>query len=403
MEEDSGLGARSGELVRLFVPDDVHVWLSASVEGESDSKFGESGAEPSRGKSVKVLIEDSVNGTIIKEERWLHGVDVSTLPLQNLDVGGVDNMTNLGYLHEASILFNLKRRFESHQPYTRTGQIVIAVNPYKWLDIYGKDSMKLYASKMWHELPSHVFATSAEAYRGMRERGKQQSILVSGESGAGKTETVKIMLNMVAVVASEAGSSPRGGGRGAAMPEGDEGIINGVVQKILLANPLLESFGNAKTIRNDNSSRFGKFMTLQFDASSGLIGSQCSTYLLEKSRVVAPAEGERSYHVFYQLCAGATNDERSELSVPRDPAEFEYLAASSALDVDGRDDARECDALRTALATVGIDELGTKEIFRTVSAVLWLGNVEFVDRAVEGECFLILVWEIRLTSCFFDR
>lgn len=122
-------------------------------------------------------------------------------------------------------------------------------------------------------------------------------------------------------------------------------------------------------------------------------GARIQTYLLEKSRVVAPAEGERSYHVFYQLCAGATNDERSELSVPRDPAEFEYLAASSALDVDGRDDARECDALRDALATVGIDELATKEIFRTVSAVLWLGNVEFVDRAVEGECVFIFVWD----------
>ena len=208
---------RHGELINLFVPDQTHVWLCASLESESDRSSHRS--NPSKGGvgNVTVLIDDWSNGYAIKETRVLEGLDVSTLPLQNLDIpnGGMDNMTNLGYLHEASILHNLKKRFESHQPYTRTGQIVIAINPYCWLNIYGTESMNEYASKLWHELPSHVFATSAEAYRGMRDRGKQQSILVSGESGAGKTETVKIMLNMVATVASHSDSdidSPRARG-----------------------------------------------------------------------------------------------------------------------------------------------------------------------------------------------
>ena len=321
----------------------------------------------------------------------------AVFPANPTNTRGADDLARMSHLNEPSVLSTLHTRYDDDDIYTKAGNVLIAVNPFKPMDaLYADERAQLYTERSSSgrgsndeeedrtTAPPHVFAVAAEAYREMRSKGKDQALVVGGESGAGKTETTKIAMRYLASVG---GGSERRRGHG-------QGDASSVETRILQTNPILESFGNAKTERNDNSSRFGKLIDIDFDTAGAMRGARIQTYLLEKSRVVAPAEGERSYHVFYQLCAGATNDERSELSVPRDPAEFEYLAASSALDVDGRDDARECDALRDALATVGIDELATKEIFRTVSAVLWLGNVEFVDRAVEGEClFLILVWE----------
>ena len=322
----------------------------------------------------------------------------AVFPANPTNTRGADDLARMSHLNEPSVLSTLHTRYDDDDIYTKAGNVLIAVNPFKPMDaLYADERAQLYTESSSSgrgsndededrttAAPPHVFAVAAEAYREMRSKGKDQALVVGGESGAGKTETTKIAMRYLASV---------GGGSGRRRGHG-QGDASSVETRILQTNPILESFGNAKTERNDNSSRFGKLIDIDFDTSGSMRGARIQTYLLEKSRVVAPAEGERSYHVFYQLCAGATNDERSELSVPRDPAEFEYLAASSVLDVDGRDDARECDALRAALATVGIDDLATKEIFRTVSAVLWLGNVEFVDRAVEGEClFLILVWE----------
>ena len=323
----------------------------------------------------------------------------AVFPANPTNTRGADDLARMSHLNEPSVLSTLHTRYDDDDIYTKAGNVLIAVNPFKPMDaLYADERAQLYTESSSSSgrgsndededrttaAPPHVFAVAAEAYREMRSKGKDQALVVGGESGAGKTETTKIAMRYLASV---------GGGSGRRRGHG-QGDASSVETRILQTNPILESFGNAKTERNDNSSRFGKLIDIDFDDAGAMRGARIQTYLLEKSRVVAPAEGERSYHVFYQLCAGATNDERSELSVPRDPAEFEYLAASSVLDVDGRDDARECDALRAALATVGIDDLATKEIFRTVSAVLWLGNVEFVDRAVEGEClFLILVWE----------
>ena len=321
----------------------------------------------------------------------------AVFPANPTNTRGADDLARMSHLNEPSVLSTLHTRYDDDDIYTKAGNVLIAVNPFKPMDaLYSDERAQLYTESSSSGRGSvdeeedrtttapHVFAVAAEAYREMRSKGKDQALVVGGESGAGKTETTKIAMRYLASV---------GGGSGRRRGHG-QGDASSVETRILQTNPILESFGNAKTERNDNSSRFGKLIDIDFDDAGAMRGARIQTYLLEKSRVVAPAEGERSYHVFYQLCAGATNDERSELSVPRDPAEFEYLAASSVLDVDGRDDARECDALRAALATVGIDDLATKEIFRTVSAVLWLGNVEFVDRAVEGEClFLILVWE----------
>jgi len=204
----------------------------------------------------------------------------------------------------ASILENLRRRFEHLQPYTYTGDICIAINPYQWLDIYSDELRESHEEKYRHELPPHVYSTSASAFRGLRDFNHNQSILVSGESGAGKTETVKILMKHLAHISGKKN--------------------NKTITKVLEANPLLESFGNAKTSRNDNSSRFGKFTQLQFDRFAKLTGSRCVTYLLEKSRVVIQNDQERNYHIFYQLFA-APEHIKSKLNLSsRTARDFAY-------------------------------------------------------------------------------
>jgi myosin-5 len=262
----------TGERLSVFIPDRNFVWLGATCDPNE---------EPDEEGKIEFVVDDASLGENRGEKRRFKASMLNALPLQNLDMPktGVQDMCDLGFLHEASILDNLHRRFGNSLPYTRSGEICIAVNPYKWLDIYGEESMKLYASKLRHELPPHVFATSAEAYRSLKEKGTNQSILVSGESGAGKTETVKIMLNMLALVSSppadsNSDSDSEGGSSSSASFKAP------VVEKIISANPLLESFGNAKTARNDNSSRFGKLLELQFEEKGAdllyLSGSKCT-------------------------------------------------------------------------------------------------------------------------------
>ena len=262
----------------------------------------------------------------------------AVFPANPTNTRGADDLARMSHLNEPSVLSTLHTRYDDDDIYTKAGNVLIAVNPFKPMDaLYADERAQLYTESSSSGRGSvdeeedrtttapHVFAVAAEAYREMRSKGKDQALVVGGESGAGKTETTKIAMRYLASVG---GGSERRRGHG----QGDS--RSSVETRILQTNPILESFGNAKTERNDNSSRFGKLIDIDFDTAGAMRGARIQTYLLEKSRVVAPAEGERSYHVFYQLCAGATNDERSELSVPRDPAEFEYLAASSALDVE---------------------------------------------------------------------
>ena len=299
---------------------------------------------------------------------------------------GADDLARMSHLNEPAILRALEERYEKDAIYTSAGNVLIAVNPFKPMDaMYGEEQRAMYGEEQrggsgdrttTPTPPPHVFAVAARAYAEMTSKGKDQALVVGGESGAGKTETTKIAMRYLAGVA--------GTGRAASSGDGSRAGV-GVEERILRTNPILESFGNAKTERNDNSSRFGKLIDIDFGVDGAMLGARIRTYLLEKSRVVAPADGERSYHVFYRLCAGANDEERAELSVPRDPLEFEYLAKSGVVDVDGVDDKRECDVLRDALHTVGIDAVAQREIFRVVAAVLWLGNVEFVNRELDGE------------------
>ncbi|XVE72980.1 hypothetical protein DITRI_Ditri11bG0081300 [Diplodiscus trichospermus] len=273
--------------------------------------------------------------------------------------GGVDDMTKLSYLHEPAVLYNLASRYEINEIYTYCGNILIAINPFQSLsDLYDVYLMERYKGAQLGELSPHVFAIADVAYRAMINEGKSNSILVSGESGAGKTETTKMLMRYLAYLGGHAAAEGRT-----------------VERKVLESNPVLEAFGNAKTVRNNNSSRFGKFVEIQFDNRGQISGAAIRTYLLEKSRVCQISDPERNYHCFYLLCAAPLEEiERYKLG---DPKSFHYLNQSSCYELVGADDAHYYLATRKAMDIVGISENEQDAIFRIVAAILHLGNIAF--------------------------
>ncbi|KAA8543344.1 hypothetical protein F0562_021161 [Nyssa sinensis] len=273
--------------------------------------------------------------------------------------GGVDDMTKLSYLHEPGVLQNLATRYKLNEIYTYTGSILIAINPFQRLPhLYDGHMMEQYKGAPFGELSPHVFAIADVAYRAMINEGKSNSILVSGESGAGKTETTKMLMRYLAYL----------GGRKAT-----EGRT--VEQQVLESNPVLEAFGNAKTVRNNNSSRFGKFVEIQFDKHGRISGAAIRTYLLERSRVCQVSDPERNYHCFYLLCAAPPEEiEKYKLANPKS---FHYLNQSNCYELVGVNDAHEYLATRRAMDIVGVSEKEQDAIFRVVAAILHLGNVEF--------------------------
>jgi myosin heavy subunit len=282
-------------------------------------------------------------------------------------------------------------------PYTRTGDIVIACNPYQWLTyLYTEEQQLLYAKKLvWENsdldnrkiLEPHVYESSALAYKGLAARGTSQSLLVSGESGAGKTETVKICMNHMA-------SLQRGPVEAGDMAEG----VNPVVQRVVDSNPLLEAFGNAKTSRNDNSSRFGKYILLQFDRDENaphgeipltkLAGSKCEVYLLEKSRVVSHEESEGTYHVMYQLCCASNEQKAVVWSGLKDTNYDSFKIVGTPLKeraIDKMCDSDHYTATTAALALVGIEGEHHITIMRAIAIVLTLGNLTFGEKDGDAE------------------
>jgi len=269
----------------------------------------------------------------------------------------VDDMLQLPELHESSILYNIRKRFEKNEIYTFAGRLVVAVNPFERLPIYSREVMNSYKGKKRNEVKPHVFALADGAYRMMLVNQKSQSILISGESGAGKTETAKFVMRYLSLIG------------GKALESGN------IDKKIQETNPILEAFGNARTTRNDNSSRFGKFLQLQFNKAGQLTGCGMQNYLLEKSRLVQRAKRERSYHIFYQFLSGANDElrEKYKLSVP---ADFQYLN-SSEVAIKGVDDKEEFEAVLRAFETVQISKEEQDTIFRILASVLHIGNIGF--------------------------
>uniref|UniRef100_A0A8V5G0J3 Unconventional myosin-Ib n=1 Tax=Melopsittacus undulatus TaxID=13146 RepID=A0A8V5G0J3_MELUD len=274
------------------------------------------------------------------------------------DMIGVGDMVLLEPLNEDSFINNLKKRFDHNEVYTYIGSVVISINPYRSLPIYTPEKVEEYRNRNFYELSPHIFALSDEAYRSLRDQDKDQCILITGESGAGKTEASKLVMSYVAAVC----------GKGAE--------VNQVKEQLLQSNPVLEAFGNAKTVRNDNSSRFGKYMDIEFDFKGDPLGGVISNYLLEKSRVVKQPRGERNFHIFYQILSGASEDFLCKLKLERDFSRYNYLGLDSAK-VNGVDDAANFRTVRNAMQIVGFMDHETQSVFEVVAAVLKLGNIEF--------------------------
>lgn len=271
----------------------------------------------------------------------------------------VENMVSMEELSEAAILHNLRLRYSENQIYTYISSILVSINPFKMLPIYSPAIMKEYRDKMSrHEkIAPHVYALADNAYKNLTSDKVNQSVIISGESGAGKTEATKLVLQYMAEMSGQG---------------------NDVEQQLLEANPIIEAFGNAKTVRNNNSSRFGKWCEIVFDDRFHIVGAQIYNYLLEKSRIILPGPGERNYHLFYQLCAGLPASERAKLKVGH-AGEYRILSIGNTLDVDGVDDADEYKAMRQAMEVLKFSQEEVDDIFRTTSACLHLGNAEFTQ------------------------
>lgn len=306
---------------------------------------------------------------------------------------GVEDMVTLGDLHEAGLMHTLRIRYLRDEIYTYTGAILVSVNPYQMLPIYTPEKIKEYRGQLIGALPPHLFAIADNAFSDMSERGASQSVIISGESGAGKTEATKVILQYLTAIS---------------------GNHSWVEQQILDSSPILEAFGNAKTLRNDNSSRFGKFMQVHFSRDNQIIGASIENYLLEKSRIVHQAEGERNYHIFYQICKGAPAEDRKKYNILT-CKDYDFLNHSGVIDIDHVDDKDDFNKVKMAMEVLGFTEEEIDAIHRILSGVLMCGNI-FHESLADGEkCKLkdesipelaadiFLVDKPRFKTCFLER
>ncbi|KAM6215380.1 myosin-9 [Rhynchocyon petersi] len=272
----------------------------------------------------------------------------------------VEDMAELTCLNEASVLHNLKERYYSGLIYTYSGLFCVVINPYKNLPIYSEEIVDMYKGKKRHEMPPHIYAITDTAYRSMMQDREDQSILCTGESGAGKTENTKKVIQYLAHVASSHKSKK------------DQGELE---RQLLQANPILEAFGNAKTVKNDNSSRFGKFIRINFDVNGYIVGANIETYLLEKSRAIRQAKDERTFHIFYYLLSGAGEHLKTDLLL--EPYNKYRFLSNGHVTIPGQQDKDMFQETMEAMRIMGIPEDEQMGLLRVISGVLQLGNIAF--------------------------
>lgn len=273
-------------------------------------------------------------------------------------VGVQDFVLLESFTSEASFIENLRKRFRESLIYTYIGSVLVSVNPYRELEIYSRQHMERYRGINFYEVSPHIYAVSDNSYRSMRSEGKDQCILISGESGAGKTEASKKILQYYAVTCP---SSTR---------------VESVRDRLLQSNPVLEAFGNAKTLRNDNSSRFGKYMDVQFDFRGAPVGGHILNYLLEKSRVVHQNHGERNFHIFYQVLEGGDNELLQRLGLERNAQSYQYLVKGHCAKVSSINDKNEWKTVHRALSVIDFSSSDIEELLSVVASVLHLGNLQ---------------------------
>lgn len=324
----------------IWVPSEEYGFLSASIKEE-------------KGDKVICQVEGGKKATFHKD-------DIQRMNPPKFDK--VEDMADLTCLNEASVLHNIKDRYFSDLIYTYSGLFCVVVNPYKKLPIYSEKVVSLYRGKKRHEVPPHVYAIADTAFRSMLQDRDNQSILCTGESGAGKTENTKKVIQYLTAVA----------GRHNNKPEEKQGKLE---VQLLQANPILEAFGNAKTVKNDNSSRFGKFIRINFDNSGFICGANIESYLLEKARMVRQAPEERIFHIFYQLLLGASPEVKKQFLL-LDLKSYNFISNGSLL-LPNMDDRGEFKATLEAMRDMGILQEELDPIFKVLSALLLFGNMEF--------------------------
>lgn len=341
----------------VWVPDETRVFVRGTLVGTRIVRD-----KSNRDKQVGVVRILETN-----EEKEFNILDVSPVNPSTFDK--VDDMSELTHLNEASVLYNLENRYREDRIYTYSGLFLVAINPYCNVKLYTQEYINLYHGSPREDNKPHIFGIAEEAYQKLLTDKRDQSILVTGESGAGKTENTKKILQYLASITSE-----------------DKLVSSGSESfelKILQSNPILESFGNSQTVRNNNSSRFGKFIKIEFDERGKINGAHIEWYLLEKSRIVHQNSLERNYHIFYQLLSGLSPQELRKLELDsRSIAEYRYLKNSNA-SIPGVDDSQNFQELQTAFKIVGFEQDEVFEIFKVISIILHIGNVEFVSEKAE--------------------
>ncbi|KAH9909819.1 putative myosin MYO2 [Xylariomycetidae sp. FL2044] len=346
---------------RAWQPDATEGWVASEVVKKSVD-----------GDKVTLILklENGEEKTVqLSAEAMQNANDPSLPPLMNpAMLEASDDLTNLSYLNEPAVLQAIKLRYAQKEIYTYSGIVLIATNPFARVDsLYVPGMVQVYAGRQRETQAPHLFAIAEEAFIKMIKDGRNQTVVVSGESGAGKTVSAKYIMRYFATRESPDNPGAKSKKGADAMSETEE--------QILATNPIMEAFGNAKTTRNDNSSRFGKYIEIMFDGKTNIIGARIRTYLLERSRLVFQPLKERNYHIFYQFLAGATDKERQELGLL--PIEqFDYLNQGNAPIIDGVDDKAEFLATKKSLKTIGVDESQQSGIFHLLAGLLHLGNVK---------------------------
>lgn len=332
----------------VWVPSEKHGFEAASIKEE-------------KGDEVLIELENGKKMTISKD-------DVQKMNPPKFSK--VEDMAELTCLNEASVLHNLRERYFSGLIYTYSGLFCVVVNPYKSLPIYSEKIIDMYKGKKRHEMPPHIYAIADNAYRSMLQDREDQSILCTGESGAGKTENTKKVIQYLAVVASS-----HKGKKDTTITQGPSFAYGELEKQLLQANPILEAFGNAKTVKNDNSSRFGKFIRINFDVSGFIVGANIETYLLEKSRAIRQAKDERTFHIFYYLIQGSKPAWKEELLL-EGFSNYTFFSHGY-VPVPSQDDGDMFQETLEAMEIMGFNEEEQLAMMKVVSSVLQLGNIVF--------------------------
>uniref|UniRef100_A0A8P4G164 Myosin heavy chain 6 n=1 Tax=Dicentrarchus labrax TaxID=13489 RepID=A0A8P4G164_DICLA len=331
---------------QCFVPDPEVEYVKATVTTRDGDK---------------VTVETEFGKTVTHKEADIH-------PQNPPKFDKIEDMAMFTFLHEPAVLFNLKERYAAWMIYTYSGLFCVTVNPYKWLPVYDKSVVNAYRGKKKTEAPPHIFSISDNAYQYMLSDRENQSVLITGESGAGKTVNTKRVIQYFASIAAVSGKK-------------DAGTLE---DQIIQANPALEAFGNAKTIRNDNSSRFGKFIRIHFGVSGKLSSADIETYLLEKSRVTYQLKAERDYHIFYQILSQKKPELLEMLLITSNPYDYAFISQGE-ISVASIDDSDELMATDEAFDVLGFTQEEKNSIYKLTGAIMHFGNMKFKQKQREEQ------------------